>query len=268
MTLKVAIAGLGTIGMPVAEALHRGIRGLELVGVCSGRPDVAERRLRDAKIGVPVLPIATLVKNADVIVECVPTRLFRSIAEPVLDEGRLLITVSGAALLEAPDLIERAQRKGSRILLVTGALLGLDAVRAAAERHIHSVKMITRKPPLSLRGAPYLEAHHIDVSNVTEPTRVFSGSARDGARGFPANVNVAAALSLAGIGPDKTELEIWADPTVTRNTHTIEVDADSVRFSMTIENVPSVENPATGQITPLSVIAALRALTAPLRVGS
>jgi aspartate dehydrogenase len=128
--------------------------------------------------------------------------------------------------------------------------------------------MISRKPPLSLRGAPYLEANHIDVGAITAATRVFKGSARDGARGFPANVNVAAALSLAGIGPDKTELEIWADPAVTRNTHTIEVDAESARFTMTIENVPSVENPATGQITPLSVIAALRALSATLRVGT
>ena len=102
---------------------------------------------------------------------------------------------------------------------------------------------------------------------MTEPTRIFDGSARDGARGFPANVNVAAALSLAGIGPDRTRLEIWADPTVTRNTHTIELDADSVRFTMTIENVPS-ENPRTGRITPLSVIAALRGLTSTLRVGT
>jgi aspartate dehydrogenase len=96
---------------------------------------------------------------------------------------------------------------------------------------------------------------------------VFAGSAREGARGFPANVNVAAALSLAGIGPDRTQLEIWADPTVTRNTHTITVDADSVRFSMTIENVPSA-NPRTGKLVALSVVAALRGLVSELKIGS
>ncbi len=96
---------------------------------------------------------------------------------------------------------------------------------------------------------------------------MFEGSARDGARGFPANVNVAAALALAGIGPDRTRLEIWADPTVTRNTHTIEVEADSARFRMTIENIPS-ENPRTGRITALSVIACLDGLVAPLRIGT
>ena len=97
---------------------------------------------------------------------------------------------------------------------------------------------------------------------------MFSGTAREGARGFPANVNVAAALGLAGIGPDRTELEIWADPTVSRNTHTIVVEADSARLEMTIANVPSPEKPGTGHITALSVIAALRSLTAPLRVGT
>lgn len=128
--------------------------------------------------------------------------------------------------------------------------------------------MISRKAPRSLRGAPYLEANRIDVGAITGPTCVFTGSAREGALGFPANFNVAAALSLAGIGPDNTEREVWADPAVTRNIQTIEVDADSAQFTMTIENVPSAENPATGRITPLSIIATLRSLTAPLRVGT
>jgi aspartate dehydrogenase len=97
--------------------------------------------------------------------------------------------------------------------------------------------------------------------------RVFSGSARAAAAGFPANVNVAAALSLAGIGPDRTMMEIWADPNIDRNCHMIEVESDSARFAVKIENIPS-ENPKTGRITALSVVAALRKLSAPLRVGT
>jgi aspartate dehydrogenase len=149
----------------------------------------------------------------------------------------------------------------------TGALLGLDAVTAAAEGRINSVRMTTRKPPGGLEGAPHLVKNGISVQGLNEAKRVFSGTAREAAAGFPANVNVAAALSLAGIGPDKTTVEIWADPAVDRNCHTIDVDADSARFSLTIENVPS-ENPKTGRITALSVIAALRKLHAPLRVGT
>ena len=149
----------------------------------------------------------------------------------------------------------------------TGALLGLDAVAAAAEGNIQSVRMITRKPPGGLKGAPHLEKNGISVEGLTEAKRVFSGSAREAAAGFPANVNVVAALSLAGIGPDRTMIEIWADPSVTRNCHTIEVEADSARFSLSIENIPS-ENPKTGKIVALSVLAALRKLSAPLRVGT
>jgi aspartate dehydrogenase len=101
-----------------------------------------------------------------------------------------------------------------------------------------------------------------------EPLRVFAGSAREAIAGFPANVNVAVALSLAGIGPDRTHVEVWADPAVTRNTHTIKVRSNSADLTMTIENIPSEENPRTGMITPLSALAALRRLTSALVVGS
>jgi aspartate dehydrogenase len=127
--------------------------------------------------------------------------------------------------------------------------------------------MVTRKPIAGLLGAPYLIENDVDISKLTEPKLIFRGSAREAAKGFPANLNVAVALSLAGIGPDKTTLEIWADPTVTRNIHRIVVKSDSSAIDMTIENIPS-ENPKTGRITALSVISLLRKLTAPVRVGS
>ena len=96
---------------------------------------------------------------------------------------------------------------------------------------------------------------------------MFAGTAREAARGFPANLNVAVALSLAGPGPDRTEVEVWADPGVTRNTHTIVMKSDVADLTMTIENVPS-ENPRTGRITALSVISMLRKRARTLRVGS
>ena len=129
--------------------------------------------------------------------------------------------------LPRPELVERARRTGARIVAPTGALLGLDAVRAAAEGVIHSVQMTTRKPPGGLAGAPHLVNNNISVEGLTEAKLVFEGSAREGAIGFPANVNVAAALALAGVGPDATSLQVWADPGVTKNCHSIEVKSDS-----------------------------------------
>jgi len=132
---------------------------------------------------------------------------------------------AGGSLAVYQDALGKG--RGGQIIVPTGALLGLDAVTAVAEGCIQSVHMITRKPPEGLSGAPYLLAHDISVSGLDEAKRVFVGTAREAAAGFPANVNVAAALSLAGIGPDRTTVEIWADPAIDRNCHFIEVESDS-----------------------------------------
>lgn len=266
--MQVGIAGFGTIGRAVGKALDKGIPGLQLAAVTAGDAEKAAASLQKLATPVPVLSAAELANTCDVIVECAPTAAFMEIATPALEAGRKLVTVSGAAILEHPEVVDLARAHRGQIILASGALLGLDAVRAAAEGTIHSVTMVTRKPPTSLLKAKYIVENQIDISALSEPLKVFDGNAREGAGKFPSNVNVAAALGLAGVGPENTQLEIWADPTKTRNTHTIVVDADSARFELLIENIPSEENPGTGRITALSVIAALRSLVAPLRVGT
>ncbi|MBV9860362.1 MAG: aspartate dehydrogenase [Alphaproteobacteria bacterium] len=266
--LSVALAGFGAIGKVVAERLDRGIEGLTLAAVSARDVGKAERAMAGFAQPVPVLPLAELADRADIVVECAPAALLRAIAEPALRRGRMLMTLSCGALLDNFDLVDLAREHGGRILVPTGALLGLDAVGAAAQGGIARVQMITRKPPTGLEGAPYLEANGIAVTGLNGPKRVFSGTAREAARGFPANVNVAAALALAGIGPDRTTIDIWADPGVDRNIHRIEVEAEAARFTLEIENVPSAENPRTGRMTPLSVVAALKKLSSPLAIGT
>jgi aspartate dehydrogenase len=266
--LTVGIAGLGAIGLTLAKALDAGVEGLRLVAVAARDRDKARAAVAGFASPPVVTDVADLAGLADVVVEAAPAAAFEAIVSPAIEAGRIAVVSSVGALLPRMQLVERARETGARIIVPTGALLGLDAVRAAAEGKVESVTLVTRKPPRGLAGAPYLEQHGIDVTTITTPTRVFAGSAREGAIGFPANVNVAAALALAGIGPDRTRLEIWADPTVTRNTHTVTVEADTVRLTMTIENVPSEENPRTGKITPLSLLACLRGLTATLKVGT
>ncbi len=267
-TLRIAVAGLGAIGWPVAQRLDRGMGGVRLVAVSARDRAKAEVKVGGLNVPVPVMPAGALAEVADVVVECLPAAVFREVAVPTLEAGRVLVTLSVGALLDHEDLIELARCNDARILVPSGALVGLDAVRAAAYGKIQEVTMVTRKPPAGLEGAPHLVERGLDVAAIDVPTLVFEGTAREAARGFPANVNVAAALALAGVGPDRTTVEIWADPTVDRNTHTITVDADSTRFTMTIEGVPSEENPRTGKLTPLSVLACLQGLVAPLRVGT
>jgi aspartate dehydrogenase len=264
---RVAIAGLGAIGRVLARSLSGGMPGLALA--CAAVRDRAKAQswLDAEGIVCPLVEPEEFPAHADLAIECAPAAALERICRPMLEAGKRVMVLSAGALLQRPELMELAKARGGQIIVPTGALLGLDAVTAAAEGNIHSVRMTTRKPPNGLAGAPYLEANSISVEGLTEPKRVFSGTAREAAAGFPANVNVAAALGLAGIGADRTTMEIWADPGVTRNCHSIEVDADSARFTLTIENIPS-ENPRTGKITALSVLAALRKLHAPLRIGT
>jgi aspartate dehydrogenase len=264
---RVAVAGLGAIGESVVRALDRGIEGLVLTAVSAQNAAKHRAWLDELKFSPEMLPIERLAEVADIVVECAPSKLVRAIVAPVVKRGKTAIVLSVGALLDNEDLIDLAKENGGQIVVPTGALIGLDAVTAAAEGTIHSVRLVTRKPLKGLAGAPHLVENNIKIEGLTEPLRIFEGSAREAAKGFPANLNVGVALSLAGIGADRTQVEIWADPLVTRNTHRIEVDSDSARFSMSIENIPS-ENPKTGRITALSVIACLRKQRASLRIGT
>jgi len=265
--VRVAVAGLGPIGKRVVEALDKGMNGLVLTAVSVQSPEKHQGWLNGLKTPPRILPIEALSEVADMVVECAPSRLVRSIVAPFVGSGKTAVVLSAGALLENDDLIELAKQHGGQIVVPTGALIGLDAVTAAAVGTIHSVRMVTRKPVRGLAGAPYIVENDIDIERITEPLKIFEGTAREAAKGFPANLNVAVALSLAGIGPDRTQLQIWADPALTRNMHRVEVESDSASFSMSIENIPS-ENPKTGLITALSVIAYLRKQGAALRVGT
>lgn len=265
--LRVGIVGLGTVGKALAQAIDAGLPGLELTAVAVREPLAAAQWLAPLRNVPRIVSFAEMPEHCDVLVECAPAHLLPAIAEPMLRAGKVVVPLSIGALLDHMHLVDVARQSGGQIHVPTGALLGLDAVTAAAQGTIESVRMITRKPVKGLLGAPFLASNGIDIANITEPLRIFVGTPREAAVGFPANLNVAVALALAGIGPDRTTLEIWADPHLTRNTHTIVVDADSARFTMTIENIPSA-NPKTGRITALSVIALLQKMRAPLRVGT
>ncbi len=265
--IRVAIAGLGAIGRTLAQKLNAGIPGLKLACAAAGDRAKAQAFLDAEGIACPLVSLDEFPAHADIAVECAPAAQLENICRPMLNAGKSVIVLSCGALLPRPELTELARAKGGTIVVPTGALLGLDAVAAAAEGKITSVRMTTRKPPAGLKGAPYLEQNNISVDGLTQAKRVFSGTAREASAGFPANVNVVAALSLAGIGPDRTLIDIWADPAVTRNCHAIEVEADSASFKLSIENVPS-DNPKTGRIVALSVLATLRKMGSPLRVGT
>ncbi len=175
--------------------------------------------------------------------------------------------LSCGGLLGRQDWLDLAARNRCRILVPSAAIAGLDGVKGARVGAITSVTMETRKPPRGLAGAPWIAERGIDLDAITAETLIFEGSATEACRAFPANVNVVAALSLAGIGPEKTRIRVFAAPEQKMNRHRITVEGEFGHLAIEVENVPS-ENPRTGKLSYLSTIALLRDLGATLRVGT
>ncbi len=263
---RVGILGLGAIGRPVARALAAGMPGLTLAGATSRDAGRAREFLATLPGAPPLLELRDLVERVDMVVEAATQAALVELAPAILDAGRDLVVLSVGALLDHPEWVERAAARGARIHAPSAAIAGLDGLKGAAvDGHLATVVMETRKPPRGLAGAPGVAG--IDLGAITAPTLVFEGTAREACRAFPANVNVVAAVSLAGLGPDRTRIRIHADPTIERNRHVVTAEGAFGRLRIEIENVPS-ENPRTGKLSYLSTIAYLRELGAPLRVGT
>jgi aspartate dehydrogenase len=216
---------------------------------------------------VPFATLDELVAAAEVVVEASTQAHLQEIAPKALGAGRDLVVLSCGALLGRADWVALAERHGGRILVPSGAIAGLDGVKGGAIGPITSVTMESRKAPAGWAGAPWVVQQKIDLAAIREETLIFEGPATVACPAFPANVNVLAALSLAGVGPERTTTRIYAVPGLARNTHRIRVEGEFGSLQIQVENVPS-ENPRTGRLSYLSTIALLRDLGAPLRVGT
>jgi len=264
---KVGVIGLGAIGRRVAGALDEGIPGLVLAGATARNRAAAESILAGYGSKPPYLSLDDLIEVSDLLVEASTQAHLEEIAPKALARGRDLVVLSCGGLLGRDDWVKLAEATGARILVPSGAIAGLDGVKGARIGAVTAVTMETRKPPRGLAGAPWIVDRKIDLDAIREDTVIFEGPATEACRAFPANVNVLAALSLAGIGPEKTRIRIWAVPGLTRNQHRISIEGEFGSLKIEVENVPS-ENPRTGRLSYLSTIALLRDLGATLKVGT
>jgi aspartate dehydrogenase len=258
--IRVGIVGMGVIGTHIAKAIDNGIPGVALAGVSVRTAATAG--------GYPVFPIDELIQHSDLIVEAATQAALREFGPAVLSAGKHLVVLSVGALVGVlNDWARLAELHGCRILVPSGAIAGLDGVKGAREGAITSVTMETRNPPRGLAGAPYIRARHIDLEAIREETLIFEGPATEAVKAFPANVNVVAALALAGVGPERTRIRLFAVPGQALNQHRITVEGEFGRLRIEVENVPS-ENPRTGKLSYLSAIAMLRELGAAVQVGN
>lgn len=255
--IKIGIAGCGALGSIIASALREGINGYDFVGISD---------LTAPDFGVPNMSFADLAEACDLVVEALPPAIVSELAQEVLSRNKDLMMLSACALLLSPEILELAKSSTGRIMMSSGAIAGLDAISALNCAEIDSATISTTKPPKGLKGAPYIIANDIDLDGINEATLIFRGNALEAAKAFPANVNVAATLSFAGIGPEKTTVEVWADPNAKGNRHDIVVTGGSSTIRTSVENLPDPSNPKSSQLAGHAVVAALKKRTAKIAV--
>ncbi|MDH4095181.1 MAG: aspartate dehydrogenase [Betaproteobacteria bacterium] len=271
--MRIALLGAGTIARLVLEHVARGaLEGIEIVGIAGRSPASSGKALAGAhSVPYVVGRSALLALRPQIVVEAASHDAVREHLVALLDAGAGVVVLSAGALAEdslRESAEQAARRSGALLCVPSGGIGGLDALKAACVAGVEEVSIRVAKPPRAWKGIPYVEALGVDLERLGEARTLFKGSAREGVPHFPQNVNIAAVLSLAGIGFDRTQLEVVADPALTRNTHTICVTGVTGRFSIVLENVPSPDNPKTAWLACYSALAALRALAAPTRYGT
>jgi len=266
---KLGIIGCGNIGNEIAQAIDKGDIDVILLGcydVKKEQYDTLTEKLKNIK--PEFFEMEELVKNCDIILECAVKSAVKGIFELIIKYHRDSIFLSAGGILENMTLVEEAQKKKINIYVPSGAVVGLDGLDAAKYRGLKKVTLITRKPPKAFKGVKYLQEKNIDVDNIKTETVAYEGNARDAVQYFPANINVAATLSIAGVGPDKTNVKIVIDPFISANIHEIIVEGDFGRFRTITENLPSPNNPKTSYLTSLSAIVLIKKIVEPLHIGT
>jgi aspartate dehydrogenase len=265
---KIGVVGCGTIGTQICLAVDQGRIPAGLIAVTDIDESRAAELIKKLNNSCLLLSLSELVAEADLIVEAAHQRIVSSLIDLVLANRKDVLIMSVGGLLAIESLYERFQNSGSHLYVPSGAIAGLDAIKAANLAGINRVTLTTRKPPQGLKGSSYCMEKGMDLENLDKEMIIFEGSAREAAKLFPQNINVAAALSLAGIGPDKTKVRIIADPETTNNTHEIEISGESGKIFTRTENLPSTFNPKTSYLAALSAIATLQGILNPIKVGS
>jgi aspartate dehydrogenase len=271
--MRVALLGGGTIARLILEHLRNGnLPGIEVV--CLSGRSVESRGAALARAhGLPFVTgrDAILATRPQAVVEAASHEAVQQHLVALLEARVSVIVLSAGAL--ADDLLreaaERAARASGAILYVpSGGIGGLDALKSACIAGVDSVSIRVAKPPAAWKNIPFVDALGLDLDRLARARTLFEGPAREGVPHFPQNVNIAAVLAMAGVGFDRTRMEVVADPALTRNTHTIHVAGKTGDITVVLENVPSPDNPKTAWLACYSALAALRSLDSRVRYGT
>lgn len=268
-TLRVGIIGLGAIGSRLVAILSRQFQNEARIDfLCDRKSDLIREMQRKWAPKARALSWSELVERSDLIIETASQEIAQPVTKKALDLNKQVLILSVGGLLVWNGLSRLLKKTKGRLWIPSGALAGVDGLLAARQGRIKQVTLTTRKPLTGLEGAPYLKQKRIHLSEIKKPTLIFEGNASQANRAFPRNVNVAATLALAGIGPQRTKVRIFASPTYRRNLHEVEIEGNFGRIRAEVENFPSPSNPRTSELAVLSAVATLKKIFARVRIGT
>src|SRR5918911_2733976 len=271
---KVGLLGCGTIGSQLAIAVDTGsVANASLASLF----DIAENSIQRLASKLQSNPNTYsefgefISSNIDVVVETASQAAVRKFGRKILEAGKDMMIMSVGALAQGnllSEFLHIGSTKGCRIYIPSGAIAGIDAIKSV-KHLLESVTLTTTKNPKALANAPFFETSEIKLEDIKEKTLVYEGHASEAVKAFPANVNVAAVLSLAGIGAEKTKVRVIADPAATTNQHEIIATGNFGDLRITVNNVQSPGNPKTSFLAVLSAIECLRSICGDgMRIGS
>ncbi|MDI6826268.1 MAG: aspartate dehydrogenase [Candidatus Aenigmarchaeota archaeon] len=268
--MKIALIGCGNIGTIIAKAIEEKKVDAKLECVY----DIIEERGKEfAKKFVSTYKKFDdiLKEDLDLIIEAASQEAVRTLIPRALKAKKNVMIMSAGALVDEKlfhEIKELTDKNRLKVYIPSGAIAGLDGIKSANIIEIENVMLKTRKPPKSLEGAPFFEKYHVNLNDIKNPTIIYEGPAKEAVRLFPQNVNIAASLSLAGIGPEKTKVQIIADPNIKSNIHEIIAEGKFGVLKTRVENIPSPDNPKTSYLAALSAIATLKKITEPIQIGT
>jgi len=268
--MKIALVGCGNIGTVIAQSIRDKKIDVELEYVYDKVHEKAKKFAEKFQTEFKGFD-KILEEDLDLIVEAASQEAVRILIPKALKAKKNIMIMSTGALVDEnllQEIKDLANKNNLKIYLPSGAILGLDGIKSANIGGIKSVTIKTRKPPKSLKGAPFFEKKSVDLNQIKNPTIIYEGPAKEAVKLFPANVNVAASLSLAGIGPEKTKVQIIVDPNIKSNIHEIVAEGSFGTIKTRAENVPSPDNPKTSYLAALSAVATLKRITEPIKVGT
>jgi aspartate dehydrogenase len=267
--MRIGLVGCGSIGRVIARSIAEKRIKAELR--CVYDIDTKKAVEFAEKFHTEYMDFDEMLKQElDLVLEAASQEAVRTLIPKALKAKKNVLIMSTGALVDEKlfqEIRELTEKNNLKVYLPSGAIAGLDGIKSARDE-IERAMIKTTKPPESLEGAPFFKKHPMNLKEIKKPTVIYEGPAEEAVKLFPSNINVAASLSLAGIGPKRTRVQIIADPNIKSNVHEITAEGRFGVLKIRAENVPSPDNPKTSYLAALSAVATLKKITEPIQIGT